>query len=684
MPTLFFTLILFLAFIFNNNILWSQQSRDSSTLATVLVSGKKEQKTKQVLMGVEKINAQLVNKLPFFFGERDMMAVTKLMPGVKSASGGQGSLSIRGGGYDQNLVLLDGTPVYNPSHLLGAFSVFHSDAIQDITLYKGTAPARYGGRTSGVIEAKSREGDNERYIAKGGLGIITSRLSVEGPIQKGKSSFFLSGRRTYADLLARTFSKRFEGNKLYFYDGNAHINFHLNAKNTLSLTGYYGADQLVLQNLFGVRWSNIVGAIHYQYKLSENSSFNTHFSFNQYKANLQLNRTDADNKPLVIEFLSRINEFNFNEEWLHNSTYHKLQIGISALHRNNAPGNIFLDGVALLPFNRSMLELGFYAQDHWQILPNLKVQYGLRLQSYLILGDKSNANLKAKAIEKQYFSPEPRLALNYSFLPNHSLKVAYNRNSQGVFLISNSVASLPTDRWTTASRNIPVSLSDIGSIGYVANIKGWEFSAEVYYKSLNNIADYKDGANDNDPMIDQQLLTGKGRAYGLELLIRKQRGIFSGWIAYTLARTEQNIPGINNNQWYHARQDRRHDFNIVFITKPHPKLTLALLWTYQTGNAISIPSAKYQLMGRTTFFYDGRNTGRMPPMHHLDFSLAYKLKTYKHLSSELSFSIFNVYARENPFIIRLKEDPNQANKIDIVQIALFSIIPSISWNFTIF
>lgn len=671
------------------------QKRDSSILDNIIITNQKEQKSQQVLMGVEKINAKLVNKLSFFFGERDMMSVTALMPGVKSESGGQGSISIRGGGYDQNLVLLDGATIYNPAHLLGAFSVFHSDAIKNVTLYKGTAPARYGGRISGVIEAESREGNNTSYIAKGGLGIITSRLSIEGPIQKGKSSFFLSGRRTYADFVAKTFSKKIRGNELYFYDGNAQINFHFNEKNTLSFIGYYGQDRLNLKDLFSINWSNLVGLSHYQHIFSYNSVFNTYLSFNQYKVNLNLDRTRTQSKPLEISFLSRINEFTFRSEWEKVIYQHKILVGMSGLYRNNIPGNVFFDGVALSNLRRNMAEIAIYAQDNWQIIPKLNLQYGLRLQSYLIIGGNNDfyildkdrnyiRTVKMNGIVKQFISPEPRIALKYSFKPNHSFKIAYNRNSQGVFLINNSLASLPTDRWIIASNNVPISTSNIGVIGYASNIHEWEFSTEAYYKFINNIVDYKDGANANDPIIDQQLLIGKGRTYGIEFLIRKHRGLFSGWIAYTLARAEQKTPGVNNNQYYISRQDRLHDFNIVFITTPNPRLTIALLWTYQTGRAVSLPSAKYKLIDRTVFLYKARNSGRMPPNHHLDFSLSYKLKHYKHLQSELAFSIFNVYARENPFIIQIKEDPEMPNKVNIIQTSLFSIIPSISWNFTIF
>lgn len=648
-------------------------------------------------MGVEHADNTLVKKLPTFFGERDPVSVISLMPGIKKSGG---FLSIRGGNYDQNLVLLDDVPVYNPSHLLGILSIFHADAVKDVTLYKGTAPARYGGRMSGVVDAHSIIGDKTKWTAAAGIGLLSSRFSLSAPIQKGKSSVFIGGRRTYADLFLKL-DRDFKGNALFFHDFNTKISFSLSPKDELSFSTYCGRDVLKIIDLLAINWGNTLGVAHYKHRFSDRSQVNMSLSVNRYRSSFDIGVDSLGGTP-IFSFLSEVQEWLLQGNWQIQTPneQHKITVGTSVLRRRNIPGQVLLNGLADVPQSsiiRKMMEVAMFVQDNWELVPEkLNLQTGLRLQTYLIIGgggdfytlDEKRETFtvfRPQGVAKTYVSVEPRLALHYKMTADHSLKASYNRNSQGVFLITNSTASSPTDRWISASNNIPVSTSGIVSMGYVGNFfrEQWEFSVEGYYKGMNAITDYKDNADQTDRVIERQLLFGKGRAYGVEFLLRKQKGIASGWLSYTLSRVQQQIPGVNKNHWYLARQDRTHSLNVVGVFQLSPRTMLSVLWIYMTGNAVSFPTGKYNFEGRTVFVYTDRNAGRMPPLHRMDISLTYRLKPKRWARSELVFSLYNAYARENPFVIHFQEDEENPRKINAIQTSLARIIPSISWNFII-
>lgn len=662
----------------------------TTDLQEVVVTGALDnENVRQSTMGIERINVETVSKLPVIFGERDILKTLQLLPGVKSGGDGQSGFTVRGGTVDQNLILLDDAPVYNASHLLGFFSTFNSDAIKDIALYKGTAPAQFGGRISSVVDVKMNEGDNQNYDVSGGIGLISSKLNIEGPLQKGKSSFLISGRRTYADVFLKL-TDQFKENQLYFYDFNAKLNYRFSDKDRLFVSGYFGRDVLGLSNRFSIDWGNTTATMRWNHLYNSKMFGNTSLIYSNYDYKININ---GDNAKFSI--LSRIRDWNLKQEFQYfPNANNEWKIGYNVIYHTITPGQITNDSI---PINtnqiRNGLESAFYITNDWQATERLKINIGLRLSNFSVLGGSDYYNLDANkivtdtihkaGIVSNFLYLEPRLSLSYALNESSSLKAAYTRNTQNMHLITNSVSGSPTDKWIMNTNIVKPEIGDQVSTGYFLNFKDnmFEFSAEAYYKTMQNQIDYKDNANDQAPVIETELLYGKGRAYGLELLLKKNKGKFSGWIGYTLSRTEKQIDGINHNQWYASRQDRTHDISIVTMYDISKRWNVSAVWVYQTGNAITFPSGKYEILGNNIWLYTERNGYRMPAYHRLDLGATCKLKETKHFKSELSISLYNAYGRENPYIITFEESETDPNKTVAIQTSLFRWIPSISWNF---
>lgn len=635
----------------------------STNLDEVIVSATKaNEKIRQSKMGLEKINVAAISKLPVLFGERDILKTIQLLPGVKSGGDGQSGFTVRGGTIDQNLILLDDAPVYNASHLLGFFSTFNSDAIKDITLYKGTAPAQFGGRVSSVVDVKMDEGNNQNYGASGGIGLISSKLNIEGPIQKGKSSFLISGRRTYADVFLKL-TDQFKDNQLYFYDFNAKFNYRFSDKDRLFVSGYFGRDVLGINNRFGIDWGNSTATARWNHLYNSKLFLNTSFIYSNYDYKIEI-----QNNANPFSIRSRIRDWNLKQEFQYfPNTNNEWKFGYNVVYHTITPNQY-------LP--KSGIESALYAANDWQATNKLKINYGLRLSNFVVLGSSGNP-------AKNYINIEPRLSLSYALNETNSLKAAYTRNTQNLHLITNSVTTSPTDKWIMNTNIIKPEICDQLSLGYFRNFKDnmFEFSAETYYKSMQNQIDYKDNADEQAPVIETQLLYGKGRAYGLELLLRKNKGKLTGWVGYTLSRTEKQIDGINQNEWYAARQDRTHDISVVMMYDISKRWNVSAVWVYQTGNAVTFPGGKYEIAGQTTWLYTERNGYRMPAYHRLDLGATCKITERKRFNSELSFSLYNAYGHENPYIITFEQSDNDPNKTVAIQTSLFKLVPSISWNF---
>ena len=661
-------------------------------LAEVVVSTKrKDDNLTKAQIGTETLNMQSISKVPVIFGEKDVLKTIQLLPGVKSAGEGNSGFYVRGGAADQNLILLDEAPVYNASHLLGFFSTFNSDAIKDATLIKGNGPAQYGGRLSSVLDVKMKDGNNKNYTVNGGLGLISSRLSIEGPIQEDKSSFILSGRRTYADVFLKA-SEKFKDNILYFYDLNAKANYKIDDKNRIYFSGYFGQDELGLGSSFRINWGNKTGTIRWNRIVNSKLFLNTSFIYSDYSYNVGLKNGETN-----FNVNSNIKDVNLKQDYTYYlNPKNTIRFGFNSILHTITP-SVFSGTVNnnINKVGRNGLENALYFNNNFKANQQLTFDYGLRISAYSIMGgDQYNVYnnnaitqsilLQKNEFGKTYMNAEPRFTSNYRINDLSSVKIAYARNVQHLHLLSNATAASPSDQWIGNSYNIKPELADQTSIGYARNFKNntYELGAELYYKRMQNQLDYKDGTNINTIAdVESSLLYGVGRAYGFEFLAKKKIGLFSGWISYTLSKTERKIDGINDGNWYNAKQDRTHDVSIVTILELNPKWTVSGVFVYSTGNAVTFPTGKYALGEQTIYQYANRNANRMPDYHRLDISATYENKNKKKNAGSWNFSLYNVYGRENAYQISFQDDPSDNSKTQIIQTALFRWVPSITYNF---
>jgi len=649
-------------------------------------------------MGAEKLSMTQINQVPVLLGEKDILKTIALLPGIKSAGEGNTGFYVRGGASDQNLILLDEATVYNASHFFGFFSTFNSDAIKDVSIYKGGMPAEYGGRLSSVLDVKMNEGNNKDYTVQGGLGLISSRIKVEGPIVKDKGSFMISARRTYIDFFLHASSdSTLKGSSLYFYDLNAKANYHFDDKNALYISGYFGKDVLLLKNTFGTNWGNSTGTVRFNHLFNNRLFSNTSLVFSNYNYTIQ----DFENTN-YFKATSQITDVNFKEDLQYSvASDHTLKFGLNILHHDIAPGSITTNSAS--NFNNESVEERYgyenaaYISDEWRLNNKLTLLYGLRLSSLFLLGpgtfktyDAAGNTLTSQSYAsgsrvKDYLNLEPRFTASYLLNDESSIKASYNRNTQNIHLLSNSTSTTPTDLYVMSSNNIKPEIADQVSTGYFTNFKDntYEFSAEIYYKWLQNQIDYKDGAQlIVNPDVESLLTYGTGRAYGLELFLKKKYGRFNGWIGYTLSRTELKFADINSGKYFPATQDRTHDISIVGIYQLTKRWSFSSDFVYGTGNAVSFPTGKYQIGGLTTFSYSSRNGYRMPSSNRLDIGATLEGKEHKKYHSSWTFGIYNVYAHRDPYTISFRDSKTVPNTTEAVETSIFATrIPSVTWNF---
>lgn len=670
-------------------------------LQEVVVRAKRLSNDNVVLpqMGVEKLNMTQINQVPVLLGERDILKTITLLPGIKSAGEGNTGFYVRGGASDQNLILLDEAPIYNASHLLGFFSTFNSDAIKDVSIYKGGMPAEYGGRLSSVLDIKMNDGNDKDFAVQGGIGLISSRIKVEGPLVKDKGSFMVSARRTYVDLFLKlTTDTSIRGNSLYFYDVNAKANYHFNDKNAIYISGYLGRDVLALKDVLGTNWGNKTGTLRFTHLFSTRLFSNTSVIYSSYNFVVQgLQNTRS------FKATSEINDINLKEDLQYSIGYqHTLKFGFNILLHDITPGDI------TSPKNSSYnerhvekrhgFENALYASDEWKVNKHLTFLYGLRLGGLFLLGpgtfktyDDAGNVISSKIyysktdLVKKYLNLEPRFTANYVIDDQNSIKASYNRNTQNIHLLSNSSSNTPTYLYVMSSNNIKPEIADQVSTGYFKNFSdnAFEFSTEVYYKWMQNQIDYKDGSQLLVNQDVESLLTyGSGRAYGVEVFLKKKYGRFNGWIGYTLSRTERKFDDINNGHYYPARQDRTHDVSVVGIYQLNKRWTFSSTFIYGTGNAVTYPTGKYSSGGLTTFSYSERNGRRMPSSNRLDIGATLDGKEHKKYHSSWTFSVYNVYAHRDPYSITFRDSKTVPNTTEAVETSIFAtLIPSVTWNF---
>ena len=680
----------------------------------VITSNNSGLNIKKPEMSVNKLSIGTIQKLPVVFGEVDVVKSLLLLPGVSNAGEGSSGFNVRGGAVDQNLILLDEATIYNSSHLFGLFSVFNPDAIKDLKLYKGGIPAEYGGRVSSVLDIYQRDGNSKEFKMQGGIGAISSRLLAEGPIVKDKGSFLIGGRSSYAHLFLKLTDNE---NSAYFYDLNTKLSYNLDDRNKLLLSGYFGRDVFNISQNFENTYGNAVLNLRWNHIFSDNIFTNLSVIYSDYYYGLNLNFVG-------FNWDSGIRNLNIKYDFNHYINDHiQLKYGIQNTYYRFNPGEIApIDENSGINYfkliDKYALGNAIYISSEHRISDKFSAEYGLRLSNFFRLGqDEINVYENDNPVEydakrdiyreadiletkqasrskilKTFTNLEPRLALSYAFDDKHSIKASYNRMAQYLHLISNTSSPTPLDVWAPSGDYIEPQLLDQYAIGYFRNFNEGEFSLEIesFFKKIQNRIDYIDGANlIANNAIERVVLNGKSRAYGLELLFRKNTGRFTGWLGYTLSRSEQRTPGrtetepgINNGKWYAANYDKTHDLSLTGNYELNKKWQLNANFIFQTGLATTYPTAQYEYEEITIPVFGERNGDRFPSYHRLDLSATYnpgKGKD-KRFQSFWNFGIYNVYNRQNAYSISFREN-SDTGKNEAVRLSLFGIIPSVTYNF---
>lgn len=680
----------------------------------VVVAEKEDNNVSDVEMSVNKLDIQTIKSMPSLLGEVEVIRSLQLLPGVTTVGEGATGFNVRGGSIDQNLVLLDEAPVYNSSHLFGFFSVFNPDAVKDVKLYKGGIPARYGGRLASILDVRMKEGNNKKLSLNGGIGIIFSRLSIEAPIVKDKSSFIIAGRRSYIDVLAAPFlNDDLSGSKLNFYDLTLKTNYIFGDKDRVYLSGYFGRDNFGFGDAAGFSWGNSTATLRWNHLFSDKLFSNVTMFFSDYDYQINFGE-DATNsfawnagilnyslKPELTLFLTPKNIIRFGGQAIVYRFEPGKAIGVSEGEVSDIS----------LP-NKYALESGIYVENEQEFGSKLKLNYGLRLSYFNYMGE-GNAYIFAEAQEPgerrialgfnnysqwesiQTFSNlEPRLSVKYQLDKKSSLKASYNRMAQYIHLVSNTTASTPVDVWTPSTNNIAPQIADQVALGYFRNFNSntYALSTEVYYKKMDHLVDYVDGADLLlNELIEGDLLEGEGRAYGFELQLEKKKGSLTGWVSYTLARTERLVKGINEDKWYPSRFDQSHNFSVTGFYEVSKRFSLSANFALITGTPTTFPTSRYEVQGYIVPDNGNatRNNVRIPVYHRLDLGATLKGKDNpdKRWKGEWVFSIYNVYSRRNPFSIYFKQDtervlPGQPTNTAAYRLSVIgNFIPSVSYNF---
>lgn len=693
---------------------------ETAQLTEVVVEADRDRgnNVQSVEMSTNKLDIATIKKIPAFLGETDVLKSIQLLPGISTVGEGASGFNVRGGSVGQNLILLDEAPVYNSSHMLGFFSVFNPDAVKDTKLYKGAIPSRYGGRLAALLDVRMKDGNNKKFEANGGIGTIFSRLSIEGPIVKERGSFIVAGRRSYADILARPFVELLQdGGALNFYDLTLKANYMLNPKNRVYASGYFGRDNFMFDANQGFDWGNSTATLRWNHLFSDRMFANVSAVFSNYDYSLAFGEDELDKftwssniqnymlKPEVTYFINSENELSFGGEYINYNFEPANAIGVS-------------DGDAIdisLP-DKNTMEAALYIGNSQKINSAIAVEYGVRYSYFRFFGpgtiytyNDTIPGIRRTPISAQSFSKgetiqtydnwEPRLSLKVQVSPASSIKASYNRMVQYLHLISNTTASNPLDVWTPSTNNLKPELGDQFTMGYFRDFgsnQDYEASIEAYYRDTQNQIDYIDGAdillNEN---LEGDLLSGSGRAYGLEFYVKKNSGKLNGWVSYTLGRTEMQVLGINNGDWYPTRYDQTHNLKIAAFYDFNERWSFSTDFVFTSGTPTTFPTSRYVLQGMTIPYNanGSRNNLRIPAYHRLDVSARLEGKKFKKNGKERKFrdywvfSVYNLYARKNPFSIYFSQEDvrpqpgvpvnTQATQLSIIG----TVIPSVSYNF---
>jgi len=691
-------------------------SNETVLKEVVILDNKNATMIKKPEMSVNKLSISTIKKMPVVLGEVDVLKSILLLPGVTNAGEGASGFNVRGGGADQNLILLDEATIFNSSHVFGLFSVFNPDAIKDLKLYKGGIPARFGGRASSVLDIYQKDGSSKKFHVNGGIGLISSRLLAEGPIKKDRGSFLIGGRSSYAHLFLKLSEKQ-KNNSAYFYDLNTKLNYKLNPNNNLYLSGYFGRDVFSLNKSFTNIFGNSTLNLRWNHLFSEKLFSNLSLIYSDYYYGLDIDFVG-------FKWNSGIKNYNIKYDFKNYiSDKFKLNYGINAIYYNFNPGVIQpsneKSGINFQQLDKKYaFEPALYINAEQEISKKISLSYGLRYSLFYRLG-QSTENLyannnpvifntdmqiyeKATPTETKFYEKnqviqnygniEPRFSVGFEFNENQSLKASYNRMVQYLQLISNTSSPTPLDVWTPSDNYIKPQIADQVALGYFRNFKENSYSLEVetYYKEVQNRLDYIDGANlVANNAIEQVILNGKLRSYGLEIMLRKNEGKLNGWISYTLSKSEQQTPGrnatetgINGGNWYNSVYDKTHNIAITGSYILNKKWSFGSNFIFQTGQPVTYPNSQYEYLGITIPSYGLRNENRLPSYHHLDVSatLTPHKNNKRNWKSEWVFSIYNLYNRKNAASINFRQNIDTGEN-EAIKTSIFGMVPAVSYNF---
>ena len=689
--------------VINVNMLSSAQQ-----MKEVVVSSRKGSENVHRPLTSTTLSINMIKQLPPMLGEADMIKSFQLMPGVSTVGEGTSGFNVRGGGVDQNLVLLDEAPLYFTSHLFNLFSVTNPDAMRDAELYKSDMPARFGGRLSSVLDIRMKDGNNKEWTGTGGLGLIASRFTIEGPIQKEKSSIIVSGRRSYTDLITKQSSNPdIRDNSIYFYDLSAKLNFTLSDKDQIYLSGYFGKDYINVAKQFSMQWGNGTGTVRWNHVFNPRLFSNTSIIYSDYKYQLgTLNDPIAafNWKAGIIDYTLK-NSYNYFID-----SKNTLYFGVEAALHEFSPGKASPTSSQSM-FNtvevqgQRASDYNIYVDHERSITDKLSIEYGLRYTLFLNMASGKTTvydyvgeekaekrpvnprNFNDWETIKTYHNFQPRFSLKYQTSENSSVKAAYSRTSQNLHLVSNNISTSPLDIWIPSSHNVKTQLADQVSAGYFRNFKNnkYEATAEIYYRELQNQFDFVNNAQTLlNAYLPGSMVFGKGRAYGAEFMIRKNEGRLNGWLSYTLSRAERKTALFTD--YYPVRHDKTHVMSLVGVYELNPRINLSATYNYASGTPTTMPDSKFEFEGIPVQYNSGdvRNNYRIPSYHRLDLAATFKrkIKPGKKFSSEWVVSMYNATNRKNPFSIYMRQNENNASQLEPVRMSVFgTVIPSVTWNF---
>ena len=684
-------------------------TKDEHIEAVNVSANRKDENVSSIDMSVNTLQIKTIQKIPALMGEVDVLRTIQMLPGVQSVGEGSIGFYVRGGGVDQNLIILDEATVYNASHLGGLFSVFNQDVLKDIKLYKGGIPSIYGGRLSSILEIRMKEGNKKQFSAKGGIGLISSRLTIETPIIKDKASFVLSGRRTYIDVIFPFLKdSAIKKSKAYFYDFNAKANYEINENNRIFISGYFGKDVIQFSEFMRMNYGNQTFTLRYNHLFSNKLFSNISLIYSKF--NYGMGIPDGIN---AFDWQSGIYDISVKNDytWFLNPK-NTINFGVQVTHHTFRPGEIkplgdesLLKGMKI--DDNFAVEYAAFIENNQKITNKLSLRYGLRFSVFQNIGpftnykyDKSNPNeyIVTDTIKynnndffNTYSGLEPRFSLNYKINNENAIKLSYNRMFQYIHLTTNTMSITPLDTWFPSSPNIKPQIADQTAIGYFRNFNDntYEVSLETYYKNMQNAIDYKDYAEVLlNEFFEGELRFGSSYSYGLEFMLKKQVGVFTGWLSYTYSRVFRKIPEINNGNPYPANYDKPNDISLILSYDITKQLNVSLSWFYSTGAARTMPTGRFEYDGMLAPVYSDRNSVRMPDYHRMDFACTYDFKktkkngSKKKFNSSLNFSVYNLYNRHNAYSITFEQVEGQTYKTQAVKTYLFKIFPSITYNFS--